>query len=186
MRMAQLVDTMQESSRIAPAAKAQSLDKSAYPKLLESKLPTPSRRYMSLWLLLLLAAVATATLTGWWLHARHFESTDDAQIEGHLNSISARISGDVAYINPNVQNNQYVEAGTLLLELDPNDYQVALDHAKADLVKREATARSAAVNVPITDVNAFSQLHAAQAARDEAAASVVAEEANFTAAQHKI
>ena len=56
-----------------------------------------------------------------WLHSRHFESTDDAQIEGHLNAISARITGTVARINPNVENKHYVEAGTLLLELDPGD-----------------------------------------------------------------
>jgi membrane fusion protein, multidrug efflux system len=69
------------------------------------------------------------------------KSTDDAQIDGHLNAISARISGTVLYITPKVENNQYVEAGTLLVELDPNDYQAALDRAKADLLTREAQAR---------------------------------------------
>jgi len=125
-------------------------------------------------------------LLSWWLYARHFESTDDAQIDGHLNAISARISGTVLYINPKVENNQYVEAGTLLIELDPNDYQAALDRAKADLVTKEGAARSAGVNVPITDTSAFSRLRLAEAARDEAAASVEAEQANLGAAQHKV
>jgi hypothetical protein len=64
--------------------------------------------------LLGLAVLAVISALGWWLYAGQFESTDDAQIEGHLDAINARISGTVVYINPKVENNQYVEAGTLL------------------------------------------------------------------------
>jgi membrane fusion protein (multidrug efflux system) len=138
------------------------------------------------WALFVLPAMAVLVLLSWWLYARRFESTDDAQIDGHLNAISARISGTVLYINPKAENNQYVEAGTLLLELDPNDYQAVLDHAKADLVTKEAEARSAGVNVPITDTSAFSRLRLAQAAQQTAAASVEAEQADLLAAQHKV
>ena len=84
-----------------------------------------------------------------------YESTDDAQMEGHLDSVSSRISGTVTYINPKVENNQFVEAGTLLLELDPRDYQAELEHAKANLDTRSAEAHSAQVTVPIVDANAF-------------------------------
>jgi membrane fusion protein, multidrug efflux system len=122
----------------------------------------------------------------WWLHARHFESTDDAQIDGHIDVVSSRISGTVLYVNPRVENNQYVEAGTLLLELDPNDYQAALEHAKSDLATKEGEARSAGVNVPITNASAFSQLRLAEAARDEAVAAVDSEQANLAAAQHRV
>jgi len=122
----------------------------------------------------------------WWLYARQFESTDDAQIDGHLDAISARISGTVQYINPKVENNQYVEAGTLLLELDPNDYQAALDHAKGELATREGEAHSAGINVPITETSAFSRLRIAEAARDEALATLDGERANLAAAQHKV
>jgi len=185
--MAQLTDTIEERPRISSGVKIHDLDQTGYPKAAEAMGPKPGRRSLSRWILLIaFAAIAAAALTAWWVHAQRFESTDDAQIEGHLNSISARISGTVAAINPQVENNQYVEAGTLLVELDPNDYQVALEHARADLVKREAASRSAAVNVPITNANAFSQLYAAEAARDEAAATVDAEEANLSAAQHKV
>jgi hypothetical protein len=97
--------------------------------------------------LLALAAVAVVAGLGWWIYAQQFETTDDAQIDGHLDAISARISGTVIYINPKVENNQYVEAGTLLLELDPNDYQAELDHAKGELATREGDAHSASVNV---------------------------------------
>jgi len=176
-----------EGPRISSRVKVHDLDQTGYPKADESMSPKPGRRYLSRWILLIaIATTATAALIAWWLQARRFESTDDAQIEGHLNSISARISGTVTAINLQVENNRYVEAGTLLVELDPNDYQVALEHAKADLVTREAAARSVAVNVPITNANAFSQLYAAEAARDEAAATVDAEEANLVAAQHRV
>ena len=136
--------------------------------------------------LLALAAVAVVAGLGWWIYAQQFETTDDAQIDGHLDAISARISGTVIYINPKVENNQSVEAGTLLLELDPNDYQAELDHAKGELATREGEAHSAGVNVPITQTSAFSHLRVAEAARDEAIAALDAELANLNAAKHKV
>jgi len=139
------------------------------------------------WAYAIAALAVVAVLAGsWWLHARHFETTDDAQIDGHINVISSRISGTVLYVDPRVENNQYIEAGTLLVELDPNDYQSTLDHARADLATREASARSADVNVPITNASAFSQLTLAEAAVDEAEAALATEEANLAAAQHKV
>src|SRR5260370_19540295 len=83
-----------------------------------SRLAQHSRRIPG-WALAMLAAIAVAAVVAWLLYAHHFESTDDAQIEGHLNAISARVSGTVVYINPNAEKNQYVEAGTLLVQLDP-------------------------------------------------------------------
>lgn len=136
--------------------------------------------------LLALAAVPIMACLGWWIYVQRFESTDDAQIDGHIDVISARISGTVVYIDPKVENNQYVEAGTLLLELDPNDYQAALDHAKGELATREGEAHSAGVNVPITQTSAFSRLRLADAAKDESMAAVDAEVANLAAAKHKV
>ena len=80
-------------------------------------------------LIVLIAAGALAL----WLRGRHFETTDDAQVDGHLHAISARTTGTVLRINPDVQNNHFVEAGTLLLELDPADNEVALAQAQAKL-----------------------------------------------------
>src|SRR5438445_13540695 len=84
-----------------------------------------------------------------------YESTDDAQVDGHINSISARISGHVVKLN--VQDNQFVQAGTALVEIDPADYQVALDRAKADFEDARALAIAAGVDVPITSVSTTSQ-----------------------------
>jgi membrane fusion protein, multidrug efflux system len=132
------------------------------------------------------AALVVLSAGLWWLHARHFETTDDAQVDGHIDVVSSRITGTVVYVNPRVENNQYVEAGSLLVELDPTDYEAALDHARADLATREASARSADVNVPITNASAFSQLTLAEAAVDEAHAALASEEANLAAAQHRV
>ncbi len=187
--MAQAIDTMQERSRVSSTSTIHDLDRVAYIPPVARKtdeVQTP-RRHASRWILLItFAAVAAGGLVTWWLHAQHFEFTDDAQIEGHLNSISARINGNVAYINPDVENNQYVEAGTLLLELDTNDYQVALDSCGGRSCSAAGERSSAALNVPIATANAYSQLHAAEAALDEAAASVDAEEANLTSIRHKV
>jgi len=144
------------------------------------------RRQPSRWILLSVAAIAIAGASLWWLDSRNYESTDDAQIEGHLDSVSARISGTVTYINPHVENNRFVEAGTLLVELDPRDYAAELEHAKADLDTRAAEARSAQVTVPIVNASAFGQLHSAEAAKEQALARVDAEQASLVGAQHKL
>src|ERR1700736_5634600 len=96
-----------------------------------------------------------------WRYLNSYESTDDAQIDGHLNSVSARVSGHVLKVL--INDNQYVEAGTPLVEIDPRDYQVAVNRAKAAYQDALATAASVQVNVPITSVNTGSQLSAAQA-----------------------
>src|SRR5262252_1077395 len=184
--MPNTIDTLEDDSQVSSVLES---DAAVLLKTrqLKSRFPAPRRKPLPRWVFagLGLAFAAIAVFT-WWLHARHFESTDDAQIDGHINVVSSRISGTVLYVNPRIENNQYIEAGTLLLELDPSDYQAALEHARADLATREATARSAGVNVPITNASAFSQLRLAEAAHDEAIAAVDSEEANLAAAQHKV
>jgi membrane fusion protein (multidrug efflux system) len=138
------------------------------------------------WILIPILVIAAAALTGWWMLSQGYESTDDAQIEGHVDLISSRISGTVAYINPKVENNQFIEAGTLLIELDPGDYQAELEHAKAVLDTRAAEAQSARINVPIIDAASFGQLHAADAAKTQALASVESEQANLLVLQHRL
>ncbi len=113
-----------------------------------------------------------------------YESTDDAQVDGHVNSVSARISGHV--IKLNVQDNQYVQAGTVLVEIDPADYQVAYDRAKADFEDAQAAAIAAGVNVPITAVNTSSQVSAAEADVNSARAGIQAARQQFEAAKAQL
>jgi membrane fusion protein (multidrug efflux system) len=184
--MPQTIDTVEDDSKISSITEDDAAEL-LKPRHLKSRFPEPRRKALPRWVFAGLGLVFAATAGfSWWLHARHFESTDDAQIDGHINVVSSRISGTVLYVNAQVENNQYVQAGTLLLELDPNDYQAALEHAKSDLATKQGEARSAGVNVPITNASAFSQLRLAEAARDEAVAAVDSEEANLAAAQHRV
>lgn len=76
------------------------------------------------------------------------EDTDDAQVDGNLYQVSSRVTGHVVKVY--VDDNQTVQAGQLLVEIDPTDYQVALDQAQADLANAQAQSVLASTNVPIT------------------------------------
>src|SRR6266853_5304206 len=119
-----------------------------------------------------------------WRYLGSYESTDDAQIDGHLNAISARVSGHVVKLL--VNDNQYVEAGTPLIEIDPRDYEVAVARAKAAYQDALATAESTQVNVPITTVNTGSQLSAAEAEVESGRAGVAMARQQLEAARAQL
>jgi len=110
-------------------------------------------------LVLLLALIVVGLL--WHYYSRR-ESTDDAQVDGHIIPISARITGTTIRVLHD--DNEFVQAGTLLVELDPKDYQVAVDRARADLANAEAGSTAARVGIPLTTTTSSSQLVAADAA----------------------
>jgi membrane fusion protein (multidrug efflux system) len=138
---------------------------------------------------------ARAVSIGIWWHSTFTEDTDDAQVNGHLIQVSARINGQVLKVD--VEENQVVKAGDVIAELDPRDYQVAVENAEAALASAQANAAAANVNVPITTVNTGSNLSSAGAdvsgtqagveqARKQleaAHARVTQAQANFTKAQ---
>jgi membrane fusion protein (multidrug efflux system) len=119
-----------------------------------------------------------------WRYFGSYESTDDAQIDGHVNSVSARVSGHVLKLN--VQDNQYVEKGTVLVEIDPADYEVAVAQARAEYADAEAQAAAAGINVPITDVSTSSQVSGAQAGVSGARAGIAAARQQFEAAKSQV
>jgi membrane fusion protein (multidrug efflux system) len=119
-----------------------------------------------------------------WRYLNSYESTDDAQVDVHLYPVSARISGYVVKVN--VDDNQYVRKGTVLVEIDPRDYEVAVAQAKANLASAEATAQSLNITVPITSVSTESQLKFAASDVDNAAAGIVAAEKQLTAAHAQL
>ncbi len=110
-----------------------------------------------------------------------WESTDDAQIDGYINPVTSRIAGYITRVY--VDDNQYVKAGFLLAEIDPKDYQLALDSAKAALANDQASAVASQVNVPITSVSTTSQVRSASADVNNAQAGVSAAEKQLAAAQ---
>ncbi|MGO9776687.1 MAG: HlyD family secretion protein [Terracidiphilus sp.] len=129
-------------------------------------------------------AVAVAVLVlvaaGLWWRSTYSETTDDAQINGHLIQVSARVAGQVAKVY--VEENQVVKAGDVIAELDPSDYKVAVENAEAALASAQANAAAANVNVPITSVNTGSNLTSADANVSGSAAAVEQAEQQLQAA----
>lgn len=93
------------------------------------------------------AAIAASALSYWW-HARRFEETDDAQVDGTISNVSPRVSGNV--LTTNVVENQVVKAGALLAEIDPTDLQIAVDQARAQVAEAQAQLEAEDPSVPIT------------------------------------
>ena|SRR5206468_3792678 len=81
----------------------------------------------------------------YWLHARNFESTDDAYTTTHVHEISARVAGTVESVN--VDDNQLVKAGQTLVGLDQRDFKIALEQARAQVFQRRAAAAQARANL---------------------------------------
>ncbi len=132
-------------------------------------------------------ALALVVLVGGlflWRYLSSYESTDDAQADVHLYPVSARISGYV--IKVNVDDNQWVQQGTVLVEIDPKDYELAVAQAKANLASAEATAQSLNITVPITSVSTLSQLTSASSDIENATAGVAAAEKQLTAAHAQL
>lgn len=88
----------------------------------------------------IIIGLVVAAILGWGAHfafrAYHYQETDDAYIAGHLHTVSAQIDGQVKDVR--VEDNQFVHAGDVLLELDPLQFQIALDKAKAAVAQTQA------------------------------------------------
>jgi len=129
-----------------------------------------------------LACLAAVIAAGVVIHrSLIYQGTDDAQVQGHILPLSARVSGQVLTVNS--EQGQMVHAGDVLVVIDPRDYKVARDQAAADLKDAEATAVSSRLNVPITSTSVFSALDSAQAAVKNAEAGVAAAQQNLQADQ---
>jgi membrane fusion protein, multidrug efflux system len=151
----------------------------------ERKYSPAARRKRRTRLVILLAALALVVAGLFlWRYLSTYESTDDAQVDVHLYPVSARISGYVVKVN--VNDNQWVEKGDVLVEIDPTDYQVAVAQAESNLANAEATARSLNITVPITSVNSTSQLQFTASGIEDAQAAVSAAEKQLTAAHQQV
>jgi membrane fusion protein (multidrug efflux system) len=121
-----------------------------------------------------------------WLYLASYESTDDAQVDGHLHPISARISGTIIRVNPDVEDNHFVEAGTVLAEIDPADFQAELARAQADYDRLKAGASAAASDITVVSSGSTGRLDVANAAVGEADDSVASEKAGLQSAQARL
>jgi len=155
---------------------------------------SPARSLRPILALVALSIVALAGVA-YWLYARGFETTDDAQIDGNLSNVSARTAGTVNLVH--VVENQHVNQGDLLAELDPSDLQIAVAQAAAQVAGAQAQLEAEDPSVPITLTSnksavatANSDLAAAQAALgaarkdvEQLTAQLVQAEANDRTAQ---
>jgi membrane fusion protein (multidrug efflux system) len=133
-------------------------------------------------------------IAGFFIYQKYFanrESTDDAQIDGHINPVAAKVSGHVVAIN--VEDNQFVKAGTVLVRIDTTDYKVALEKATADLAAAQAGAEAARTQVPMTSTTTSSQvdlagagIEQAQSARSAALKDVEKDRARFASAEARV
>jgi membrane fusion protein (multidrug efflux system) len=135
-------------------------------------------------IIIIAVVILVLVALGFWWHSTYYEDTDDAQINGHLIQISSRINGQVAKVN--VDENQQVNKGDLIAELDPRDYQVAVENAKAALASAEAAAAAAKVNVPITSINTGSNLASAGSDVTAASAGISQAQSQLAAAHAKV
>jgi membrane fusion protein (multidrug efflux system) len=138
------------------------------------------------------AVVLIVLAAGAWVWANNGrESTDDAQVDAHVTPIAARVGG--AVLSVPVADNQQVEAGAVLVQIDPRDYEIALEHARAELADAEAALVGAQANIPITSTtatgnvtNARGGVAQAQAGVVEAQQAIDAARARLTTAQARV
>ncbi len=119
-----------------------------------------------------------------WRYISPRESTDDAQIAGHVRPVAARVGGTVAKVA--VEDNQQVTTGDVLIEIDPRDYQLAVSRAEAELAAAEAAVIAAQANVPVTSTTTASEQTSAEAGTVNAQAAVNAAEREVEAAEAKV
>jgi len=143
------------------------------------------RRGLGRWLIAVALVAALAVAGDYiWRYVNSYESTDDAQIDGHINAISARIAGNVIEIH--AEDEQVVNQGDVLVRLDPKDYEAALAKAEADLADAEAALETSRTGVPIVSINTASQLKTARSSRADADAGVLGAQRQLTAARARL
>jgi membrane fusion protein, multidrug efflux system len=141
--------------------------------------PPPARSRLRVFITIALVIAASGGLLAWWMLGTS-ESTDDAQIDGHIVPTAARVQGTVLRVH--IQDNQEVKAGDLLVELDPRDYELACARAEAELADARAAAEEAAAAVPVASATSTGNLSGARAGVQEAQAAIEAARASLNAA----
>src|SRR3984957_11538546 len=117
-------------------------------------------RRKTLFFAAIIGAVILAGALGFWLYSRTYETTDDAQVDGHLNGVTSRIDGVIKAVY--VEENQNIQAGQLVAEMDLRDYEVALEQAQAQYLKAQANLRAENPNIPIIQSSSRTNISTSQ------------------------
>ncbi len=148
----------------------------------ETEIEKPQSRRRGI--LVAVVVVIVLVAIGIWWRSTFTEDTDDAQVNGHLIQVSSRIAGQVLKVY--VNENQYVKAGDTIAELDPKDFQVAVEDAEAALASAKANAAAVSVAVPILTVNTGSNLSSANSDVSSAEAGVAQAERQLEAVKARV
>jgi len=140
--------------------------------------PVAAKRPKALYVLGGLLTAAAVAVGGFYAHGLGRQSTDDAQVEGRIVGVSARISGQVSRVL--VEDNQVVQEGDLLVELDKGDLQAKVDGARADLAAAQAQLANARAQLALTEKNIDASVRQAKGGLTQAAASLSSSEASIT------
>jgi len=148
----------------------------------KSKQPAkhPRRKFLILGAVVVVAIVAVI----WWLNARKYEDTDDAQVEAHLSGIAARIAGTVTAVY--FEENQFVQAGQVVADLDPRDAKVALEQARSQLLEAQAQTQAEQPNVPVTEVTNQTTIATSTSDVESAQAGVAGAQRDYDAAVARV
>jgi len=128
-------------------------------------------------------AIIILGVGAYWFYSGR-ESTDDAQVDGHITQVAARVGGTVMAIN--VKDNQRVKAGDVLVQIAPDDYQIALERASAELADAEAALQVAAVGIPMAATTIASDVRAAGGGVEQAQAGVTLAEGDLAASKSRL
>lgn len=140
-----------------------------------------AKRQMNKGIVALAVLLAVVVIAAWYRISSRVEETDDAQVDGHLVPVTARVEGTIQSVN--AEDNQVVKAGDVLVQLDPKDNQVALDQAKAQYDQTLAQLNAANPNLPITRLNNESALASQTAQVASASAALGAARQDLAAAK---
>jgi membrane fusion protein, multidrug efflux system len=169
-----------ESGRASAVAEGHPADNNDHTDLDNPPRKKSHRRFIVIGVV---AVLIVGALLFWW-HSTYYEDTDDAQVDGHLIQLSARVAGQV--IKVNVEQNQFVQAGTLIAEIDPKDFEVVVQQDEANLASAEANYEAVRVNVPVIGVNTRSTLSSAGSGVQSANSGVKQAQGQLEAAQAQV
>lgn len=150
----------------------------------QKKRPDPRRKRHIRFIVIAVLVVAAIVAIPIYAYYSVRESTDDAQIDGHIIPISPRISGRIVSVL--VGDNERVKAGESLVQLDPADYQVAIEQAEAQLGNAQATALESETNLPLTNINSRTSVSVGTTQVNQAKAAVESAQQGVNGAQAKV
>lgn len=143
-----------------------------------------AKLFRAKWLLIPVVLILIVAGYAGWQYLSHWETTDDAQVDGHIHPVNAKVGGTVLSVN--VVENQRVEAGTILAQLDSRDYEVAVARAEAELAQAQAGVIAARAGVPVASSAAGAQITSSEAIAERAKAGVNVAEKDVAAAEARL